>query len=368
MGHLLRVANSERGPGVGPIGQTWPDVRRIAVLRGGGLGDLLFAVPAMTALRAAYPDAELVLLGTRLHRELLTGRPSPVTEVRPLPPYRDVHEPAGAVFDEAMQRAWFEALKPVDLAVQLHGGGRNSNPFLRRLQPRYLVGARTPDAAEADRWLPFRYYQHEVLRALEVAGLAGAPPVELEPSITVTGADRAAADEVLAGLPDPLVVIHPGATDPRRRWPAERFAEVAEKLAADGCGVVVIGAPDERELVESVAGRAGVRPLTSLSMSALVGVLARCSVFAGNDSGPRHLAGAVGAPTVSVYWMGNVVNAGPLGRARHRVLISWLSHCPVCGVDCTREDLPRCAHDDSFVAAVPTDAVLGETVELLAGR
>lgn len=180
------------------------------MLRGGGLGDLLFAVPAMAALRGAYPDAEIVLLGTELHRELFAGRPSPVTEVRPLPPYPNVHEPAGKPFDEAEQQAWFDALKPVDLAVQLHGGGRNSNPFLRRLEPRYLVGARTPDAAEADRWLPFRYYQHEVLRALEVVGLAGARPVELEPSVAVTGADRAAAAEVLAGLPDPLVVVHPG--------------------------------------------------------------------------------------------------------------------------------------------------------------
>ncbi|GAA3816207.1 glycosyltransferase family 9 protein [Amycolatopsis tucumanensis] len=364
------MLNSDAGPAVGPIEAKWPDVRRIAVLRGGGLGDLLFAVPAMAALRAAYPDAEIVLLGTELHRELFAGRPSPVTEVRPMPPYENVHEPAGKPFDAAEQQAWFDALKPVDLAVQLHGGGRNSNPFLRRLEPRYLVGARTPDAGEADRWLPFRYYQHEVLRALEVAGLAGARPVELEPSITVTDADRAAADEVLEGLPEPLVVVHPGAGDPRRRWPAERFAEIAAKLAAGGRGVVVIGAPDERELVERVAGLAGppVRALTSLSMSALVGVLDRCSAFAGNDSGPRHLAAAVGAPTVSVYWMGNVVNAGPLGRSRHRVLISWTANCPVCGVDCTREDLPRCEHDDSFVATVPVEDVLGELEELLAGR
>ncbi|GAB3586807.1 glycosyltransferase family 9 protein [Amycolatopsis endophytica] len=362
------MVNSEHGPSVGPIEAKWPDVRRIAVLRGGGLGDLLFAVPAMTALRAAYPAAEIVLLGTELHRALFDGRPAPVTEVWPLPPYPNVHEPAGQPFDESEQQAWFDALKPVDLAVQLHGGGRNSNPFLRKLDPKYLVGARTPDAAEADRWLPFRYYQHEVLRALEVAGLAGAPPVELEPSIAVTDADRATADEVLDGLPDPLVVFHPGAGDPRRRWPAERFAEVAAKLAGAGCGVVVIGAPDERDLVERVASQAGARPLTSLSMSALIGVLARAKAFAGNDSGPRHLAAAVGAPTVSVYWMGNVVNAGPLGRSRHRVLISWTSRCPVCGVDCTREDLPRCEHDDSFVATVPTAEVLSEMEELLAGR
>lgn len=56
----------------------------------------------------------------------------------------------------------------------------------------------------------------------------------------------------------------------------------------------------------------------------------------GNDSGPRHLAQAVGTPTVGVYWIGNVINAGAIGRTLHRVHFSWVSQCPVCGVDVTQ--------------------------------
>ncbi|WP_243859679.1 glycosyltransferase family 9 protein [Amycolatopsis arida] len=353
-------------------------MRRIAVLRGGGLGDLLFAVPAIESLAVAYPDAEIVLLGTPLHAALFADRPGSVGEVITLPPAKGVHEPGGAPPDEDAQEEFFRRVcrRPVDLAVQLHGGGRWSNPFLLRTGARWTVGARTPDAVPLTRWLPFRYYQHEVMRALEIVGLAGAPPVTLEPTLALTDRDLEAAEQPLRGLPEPLLAVHPSATDPRRRWPPARFADVAAHCAIDGAGVVVLGSPDEKDLVDEVteltrdrlpAGTArAVRGLTGLDMSALCGVLARSRVLVGNDSGPRHLAKAVGTATVGVFWMGNVINAGPLGRAGDRVLISWTTRCPMCGADCTREDLPRCPHDDSFVADVPTEAVCAEVVDLLA--
>jgi ADP-heptose:LPS heptosyltransferase len=378
---VVSNGTGEDGVRIGPVGAPLPDVRRIAVLRGGGLGDLLFAVPAIESLRAAYPAAEIVLLGTPLHAALLAGRPGPIDEVIALPAARGVHEPAGTPLDDPSElEAFVERVtrRPIDLAVQLHGGGRWSNPFLHRLAPKWTVGARTPDAVELDRWLPYRYYQHEVLRALEVAGLAGAPPVTLEPTVPVTDADLDAAERELGDLPRPIVALHPGATDPRRRWPAERFAEVAERAVDRGAGVVVLGAPDEADLVERISDaararlgedRAGqVRPMAHLSLSALCGVLARCGVLVGNDSGPRHLARAVGVPTVGIFWMGNVINAGPLGRSNDRVLIAWTAACPVCGVDCTREDLPRCEHDVSFVDSVSVDDVSAETVDLLGTR
>lgn len=371
------TSSQTRGLAVGPLPPPFPDVCRIAVLRGGGLGDLLFAVPAIQSLKAAYPAAEILLLGTRTHAELFAHRPSPIDRVIPLPPARGVHEPPGRRFDEAEQQAFFDLVGPVDLAVQVHGGGRWSNPFLRRLGPRWTVGARTPDAEEVDRWVPFRYYQNETVRALEVAGLAGAPAVALEPSLSLVPEDLTAAENELAGLGGPLVTVHPGASDPRRRWPPEAFAEVIVALTGEGASVVVIGAPEERQLVDKVTSLArgrlsgtaaeAVRPLTELTMSALCGVLASAKVFVGNDSGPRHLARALGTPAVGVYWMGNVINAGPLGRSRDRVLISWQRACPECGVDVTREDLPRCEHDVSFVAEVGVVDVLAETRDLLAG-
>ena len=359
--------------GIGPVEQPWSPVRRIAVLRGGGLGDLLFAMPAMEALGAAYPDAELVLLGVPSLVPLLTGRPGPVHRAVPLPPARGVFEPAGAVLDDDGRLESFRReVGEVDLGVQLHGGGRWSNPFLHALGPKWTVGARTPDAVELTRWLPYRYYQNEFMRALEIAGLAGAPPVGVVPRIPVTDADLAAAEPALRGLPRPLLAVHPGATDPRRRWPAERYAEVVAGLVSRGAGVVVLGSPDERDLVERVTSLAeerepggAVRALTRLDLAALCGVLASADVLVGNDSGPRHLAEAVGTSTVGIYWLGNALNAGSFGRHRHRVLLSWTVRCPVCGIDCTRED-QRCEHDVSFVADVSTAEVAREVGELMA--
>ncbi|MBF6135178.1 glycosyltransferase family 9 protein [Nocardia otitidiscaviarum] len=361
--------------GVGPLGDPLPDIRRIAVLRGGGLGDLLFAVPALYALAAAYPRARITLLGSAAHAALLSGRPGPVHDVLVLPAthttWDEARHPAEDEFVERVRR------ERVDLGVQLHGGGAWSNPFLRQLEPRFTVGPCATGAAALTRNLPFRYYQHEVLRWLEVAGLAGAPPVLLEPRIELTAADVDAAAAAVRGLPGPIVTLHPGATDGRRRWPAADFAAVAAYCLRRGLGVVIVGVGAEgdtvaridaevRAAVPAELARDGLRTLLDADMSTLCGVLARSRVVIGNDSGPRHLAAAVGTPTIGIYWIGNVVNAGPLGRGRHRVLISWTTRCPVCGQDVTDETLRRCPHDESFVAAVPVARVRAELDDLLA--
>jgi hypothetical protein len=351
--------------GVAPVREPWPDVRRIAVVRGGGLGDLVFAVPALHALAAAYPGARIVLLGTAAHAALLDGRPGPVAEVLPLPPARGLFEPAGVPVPDDVPADFVERVGPVDLGVQLHGGGRWSNRLLGRLGARWSVGCRTPDAPPLTRSMPYRRYQSEIIRALEVVALAGAAPVTLQPELPLTEADRDSARRVLDGLPRPLVVIHPGATDPRRHWPADHFAEVAKRCAELGRGVVVVGSAAERE---PVAAAPGVRELPDLDLGSLCGVLAAADVFVGNDSGPRHIAQAVGTATVGVYWIGNVITGGPLGRGRDRVAMSWTRECPVCGRDCTRVDLPRCPHDVSFVAEVAVDEVWAELSDLLNGE
>ena len=203
-----------------------------------------------------------------------------------------------------------------DLAIQLHGGGGSSNPFVERLGARVTAGARDTHlgAPALDRWVTYAYYQHEVLRFLEVVGLVGAPPVTLEPRLALTAADVRHADAALPATAQPLVALHPGASDPRRRWPPASFAAVATALADQGCRVAVVGhGPDDaRAAAEIAATSPAVDLVGSLDMKALVGVLARARLVIANDSGPRHVAAALGTPTVGVYWVGNVINAGPL--------------------------------------------------------
>jgi ADP-heptose:LPS heptosyltransferase len=358
------------------------DVLKIAVLRGGGLGDLLFALPAVDALAAAYPQAEIVLLGTKLHHALLTDRPGSVARVEVLPHTNGVNSADGTT-DDIETASFLRRMsgERFDLACQLHGGGRFSNPFVRGLHARHSVGTATPDAELLDRTLPYLYYQHEVVRWLETVSLAGAVPVRAEPHITVTAEERARGRALVGSSLDGLMVIHPGATDPRRRWPAQHFSEIARRAAADGMRVVLVGDGDDADLASRIAedaaaaagGAAGGAILSlagRLSLSELVGVLSGADVFVGNDSGPRHLAQAVGAPTVAVFWVGNLINGGPLSRAEHRVQLSWTTHCPVCGRDCTQVGWTseRCEHDVSFVHDVTVDAVYDDVMALLEGR
>lgn len=389
-----------------------PDVRRIAVLRANAVGDYVMALPALDALRAAYPDAEIVLVGAPWHARFLAGRPAPVDEVVVLP---EVAGMGGVQPDAPAAEALPGVLADLrargfDLAVQLHGGGAQSNPVVRDFGARHSIGLRAPGAEPLDRCVPYRYYQPEVARCLEVVALAGAAPLGAGARIAVTEADVAEAASAVpavgspdaggpavgsldggpdgggldgggldgggpdAGGPPPLVALHPGATDTRRRWPAERFAALAAALVAEGTQVVVTGSPGERELVDEVAAGAGppVQGLAgALGLGGLVGLYSRCALVVSNDTGPRHLAQAVGAPTVGLFWCGNAVNAAPATRGTNRVLLSWTLHCPDCGADCSRDLYSHrsgegCSHRPSFLSDIPLPEVLEECHDLLA--
>jgi len=346
-------------------------VERIAVLRANALGDLVFALPALDALRAAYPQAEITLLGRRLHAELLLSRPAPVDRVVVVPEADGVPEPTSVVRDPQQVEAFFAAQQRVgyDIALQLHGGGRTSNPFVRRLGARLTAGLRTPDALPLDRWVRYVYFQPEIARYVEVVALVGADRTITAPALAVTEQDRAEAALALDGDPDgaPLAVLHPGASDGRRRWPPTRFAAVGDALAASGLAIAITGTASERALVESVVAAMGApaRPLLELSLPALVGVLEHARLVVSNDTGPLHIATAVGTPTVGIYWGGNLVNGAPPWRADHRPLASFRVHCPVCGADCMRDS---CEHDASFVADVEIQDVVRAALDLIADR
>lgn len=332
-----------------------PGVRRVAVLRCGGLGDLVTAEPALAALRAAYPAAEVTVLGSEQHRALVECRPGPWDRFVPVPPSPGVRSGADGPDAPADVLAAFCAAQRAygyDLAVQLHGGGRNSNRLLLRLGARVTVGAATPDAPRLDRVLPWSDYQSEVLRWLEVAELAGAPLVRLEPRLAVTAAD---GDAAAAALPQGLdlaaaVAVHPGATDPRRQWPAERFAAVADALAARGATVLLLAAGADAGTATEVAARMRTEAvvLPAVPIGGLLAILAGSAMMLGTDSGPRHLAEAVGTPTVSVFPQLTLPGFGPLRRRWHRVAAPW----------------PGSGPDPASVAAVPLEAVTGLAVGL----
>ncbi|MCW7540256.1 glycosyltransferase family 9 protein [Aquabacterium sp. A7-Y] len=337
-----------------------PDVRSIAVLRANAVGDYVLTLPALEALRLAYPDARITLLGRAWHAAFLAGRPSPVDEVVVLPDIAGVSVPHDAPDDSARHAAFFARMQArrFDVAVQLHGGGRYSNPFVRRLQARVSAGFQSPDAAPLDRTLPWRELHPEVLRLLEGVALVGAHGLDVEPRLVATPRDRAEAEAVLPRSRQPLVVLQPGASDPRRCWSPLHFARVGDHFARLGAEVAVNGTQAEGDTVQAVLQSMQYRAsdLTGrLSLGGLLGLLERARLLVSNDTGPAHLARALGVPTTVVYWIGNLNGYGPVSVERHAAAVSWRLDCPACGRHCIGVD---CGHPDSFVDDVTPQQVI----------
>lgn len=345
-----------------------PDVRRIAVLRANAVGDFVVSLPALAALRRSYPDSHISLLGREWHAQFLLGRPSPVDEVIVIPSSIGFRAALDASNEErAATAAFFAAMRErrFDLALQLHGGGAYSNPFVRQLGARLCAGLQAPQAEALDRSLPYREPHSEVLRLLEAVALVGARSCDVEPQLTVTRADREEAARALpAAERRPLLVLQPYCVDPRRAWPAERFAAIGDHYAARGALVALNGTAQEARAIAQVraAMREPVLDLSGvLSLGGLLGLLERAGLLVSNDTGTAHLARAIGLPSVTICWIGNFAAYGPMSSARHAVALSWRLHCPRCG---TLNVGVRCEHDDSFVDEVQTEEVLGFAHEL----
>lgn len=183
--------------------------------------------------------------------------------------------------------------RPFDLLLVLR-----SNPAIKLT--RLLVNARRKlgaeaydDSVSAQGVVPHRY---SILRRV----LGGDPPgivtrVVLKPERT---RDALAA----VGLQDGarILCLGPGAGTPRRRWPAERFAELARALRPDFDRVVVLGSPAEAALCDALAAQAGAASLTGRPLCLVAALLARSHLYVGNDSGLSHLAAAQGCPAVSI--------------------------------------------------------------------
>ncbi|NLG98605.1 MAG: glycosyltransferase family 9 protein [Chloroflexi bacterium] len=354
------------------------NVRKIALLRATALGDLIFALPAIEALRAAYPQAELVYLGRRWHVDFLSGRLPGSHRVIAVPPPVGADIARGLVIDPAAEDEFFPRMQAeaFDLALQMHGGGVYSNPFICRLKARFSVGLKAPNAVPLDRWVPYVYYQNEVVRLLEVVALIGAGPadgaVSLTPRLPLLASDLEAAAAVLEEIRAPFVVLHPGSTDPRRRWQPEKFAAVGDFCAAQGLQVVLCGASSDAAQVQAVQARmhAPAANLCSrLSLPGLAGLLSQAALFIGNDSGPLHLALAVGARAVGLFWVEYILNSMPLTRSSFYPLIAWRRTCPICGATIHKAEIDSpagpCTHEVSFLDELAAEDAVSAVKEML---
>lgn len=306
-----------------------PPIRKVAVLRALKVGDLLCAVPALRALRAALPGAEVVLVGLPWAKEFAERFAHLIDGFREFPGFPGLPERAPAIgripaFLSAMQAERF------DLAVQLHGSGPFVNPVVALFGATHTAGFYLPGdyCPDPDRFLPWPEDGLEVRRLLRLTEFLGAPAQGEHLEFPIRDGDVQALQR-LPGPDRPYVCIHPGASVPERRWPADRFARVADALARRGLRVVLTGSDAEagltRDVARSMAG-AAVDLAGRTNLGVIAALVSRARLLVCNDTGVSHIAAAVGTPSVVISTGDNPARWAPLDTARHHVL------CDVNGV------------------------------------
>ncbi|MGQ9490970.1 MAG: glycosyltransferase family 9 protein [Anaerolineae bacterium] len=348
--------------------------RSLLLIRPDHLGDVLFLTPALYALRRALPETHITLLVGPWAQEVIRDNtdldaviscPFPGFErrlkVSLLAPYRLLHAQARILRHRHYEAAvilrfdhWWGAWLAAAAGIPLRIGYDvpEVQPFLTHVLPYQ------PDRHEVE--------QNATLLSPLAGGLASLGPLRyrVRPEDRSWAADRLAAAGIRPG--DRLVAIHPGAGAAVKQWPTTAWAAVADALAAcSGVQLVLTGGASEAPLTQAIA-RLLARPVVDAAGQTTLGQLAalyeRCAVVLGSDSGPLHLAVAVGTPTVHLYGPVSVARFGPWGDPERHVVVTSSWACAPCHrLDWPAETLAQHA----CVAAIQPRDVLAAVDRLL---
>jgi heptosyltransferase-2 len=316
------------------------DIRRILVSRLRFMGDVLLTLPAVRALKAAYPSARITYLTQHPYQELLENHPD-IDEVLVLDTKR--LWPQIRLLRRFMSGRY-------DISVDLFGNPRSAL-WMRLSGARMRIGG------------DFRgrrmHYTHRIRNDgkpktaaefhLSYLKPLGIPLENSEPEIFLTPEEKDRARDWLnaqgAAGRGPLIGLHAGASWPAKRWFPERFAALADRLRSElGASILWTEGPGEAAILDVVrkSSRGPIRRSGVLPLRSLAAVLGECDVFVSNDCGPMHLAPAVGTKTVGIFGPGEPEIWFPYNQAGgHRFIHANVDcsrcHMDVCGkMDCMK--------------------------------
>ncbi|MBM4274541.1 MAG: lipopolysaccharide heptosyltransferase II [Deltaproteobacteria bacterium] len=317
---------------------------RILLVKLSSFGDVIHTLPTLEALREAFPPAHITWLVEEAYAGLLRGHPA-LDEVWPAPRVR-LNQGRGiqgaAEMARLTRRLWQQ---PFDLVIDLQGLLKSAIwVFLARSRRKvgYDCTRELSYLALTERLPPFDPEAHAVRRYLNLARYLGAPPtpprfrfgfpISFEPS-KFQMTDR------------PLVVLHPGARWATKLWPPPLWAQLADWLARDqGLQVAITGSAGDRPLAEEILAfmREPARNLAGrTSLEELAGLMAHAAFAITADTGPMHLAAALGTRVVAIFGPTAPWRTGPFGEG-HQIVRLVLECSPCFQRQCPE---PRCLLD-----------------------
>lgn len=328
------------------------DPASILVVRYSALGDVVLATSVLEPLRRRFPDARIEWVTDALYAPLLEG----------LPELARVHRLAR----DGANGAWGLAARlrgRFDVAIDLQNKPRSV--LVARAAAPMRAAFRRRSALQAIRSVigsdPPLVRAHQTRLYTE----ALAPFGITEPGrtkVALSAQARALAADALGGVDGSIVAVAPGARWATKRWPAERFAAVADALAQDGHRIVLCGGPPDRDAFAAfrAAARSKVAAdLSFLPLDALAAALARVRLLVACDSGPVHLATAVGTPVLALFGPTSATRWGPPAPGRALSLSLACAPCSNHGGDYCPEGHHRCLRD------LAPEAVLASSREML---
>jgi ADP-heptose:LPS heptosyltransferase len=336
-----------------PLLSRFPDVRKVALVRASRIGDFICATPAFRALRKALPGAEIILIGLPFVAPL--ARRSPwIDRFVPFPGFPGMAEQFFQAREALLSLGRMQAGR-FDLAVQMHGTGVYSNTYTLMLGARATAGfVREGDGpGRLDAALPMPG-GHETERLLALMGFLGVPSAGTACDFPLLAADRSAAGRLLKDCALPLIGVHLYARKTEKRWPVERFAAAAAEVRMrHGGTVVLLGESGPQSAVQAFTENLGppVTDLTSRTSVAVLGaVIERLAVLLTNDSGPAHIAYALGVPAVTIFGETDPERWGPPLEGPFRAVVRNLPCRP-----CEEEG---CASDYACLRGVSVERVV----------
>ena len=315
---MTEVTASPRHAAALPGEDLLPRGGRALIIRLSALGDVLFALETVAALRRDRPDVTIDFLVEDRFARLLDGHPQ-IDRVIVYPRTQRLRIP-GSLLKLRQTR--------YDVALDLHGIQKSALHMLF-CRARSKVGPAAPASREGAAMSynltvpmpnppPHRAAVGHML--LAAIGLSGAP---CAPALGTTPPPP----ELLEGLPQQRVLLHPGTSSfaAFKRWPSECFAALAQRLDARGVGVVIGYGPGERDLAApalEAAPRSRAADGAQLGLTGLAGVMQQCRVVVAADTGPLHLGAAVGARCVALFGPKDHNRYGPRahGDVRHEII------------------------------------------------